>query len=107
MDEKKEETKKIEFFIAGVQHHDSYKVLQVIKVDDFLQMVLEPSNKYDPNAVRLEFRDTMIGYVPARLSAEVSALIMSEESLYSCKIIEFNKDNKPWDKFKVSIEEVD
>lgn len=99
------ESKKIEFFIAGVQHHDSYKVLHNIKVDDFLQMVLEPTNKYDPNAVRLYFNDTMIGFVPARLSAEVSALVTSPDTLYSCKIIEFNKDSKPWDQFKVCIEE--
>ena len=106
MNEEKKEAKKIQFYIAGVQHHDSYKVLNIIKEDDFLQMVLEPSNKYDPNAVRLEWRDTMIGYVPARLSPEVTALVMSDEDLYGCKIIEFNKDSKPWEQFKVSIEEV-
>jgi len=101
-----EESKKFEFYIAGVQHHESYKCEDSMAVDDFLAMVLEPSNKYDPNAVRLEFRDTMIGYVPARISAEVNALIMNEEGLWACKLIEFNKDNKPWEKFKVLIEEV-
>ena len=102
----KEESKKFEFYIAGVQHHDSYKCQDAMAVDDFLNMVLEPTNKFDPNAVRLEFRDTMIGYVPARISAEVSALVTDPENLWACKLIELNKDNKPWERFKVLIEEV-
>jgi len=102
-----EQDKKLEFYIAGVQHHESYKCQDSMAVDDFLAMVLEPTNKFDPNAIRLEWRDTMIGYVPARLSAEVTALVMSdEENLWACKLIELNKDEKPWERFKVLIEEV-
>jgi len=101
-----DEKKSFEFYIAGVQHHDSYKCQDAMAVDDFLSMVLEPTNKFDPNAVRLEFRDIMIGYVPARISAEVSALVTDPENLWACKLIELNKDNKPWERFKVLIEEV-
>lgn len=101
-----EESKKYEFYIAGVQHHDIYKVMDRMKEEDFLSVVLEPSNKYDPNAVRLEFFDTMIGYVPAKISADVSALIMSDEGLWSCKIIELKWDEKSWKQVKVVVEEV-
>jgi len=101
-----DEKKKIEFYIAGVQHHESYKCQDTMAVDDYLSMVLEPTNTYDPNAVRLEFEDIMIGYVPARLSPEVAALVTDPGNLYACRLVEFNKDNKPWERFKVSIEEV-
>ncbi len=50
----------------------------------------EPTNKYDPNAVRLEFngesRVYMVGYVPAKMSASVSAFIMT--GLPKCVVTE-------------------
>lgn len=101
-----EEAKKYEFYVAGVQHHDIYKVTNSMEEQDFLSMVLEPSNKYDPNAVRLEFQDVMIGYVPAKISAEISALITSDEELWCCRIIELKWDEKSWKQVLVSIKEV-
>ena len=101
-----EESKKYKFYVAGVQHHDIYKVEKILKEEDFLSMVLEPSNQYDPNAVRLEFRDVMIGYVPRTISADIAALIMTDEGLWSCKIVELKWDEKSWKQVKVSIEEV-
>jgi len=106
VDEKDLTGKKYEFYVAGVQHHDIYKVTDKMKEGDFLSMVLEPSNRYDPNAVRLEFLDIMIGYVPMKISAEVSALIMTDEGLWCCKIIELKWDEKSWKQVKVSVEEV-
>ena len=103
----KEKSKKYEFYVAGVQHHDIYKVEKILKEDDFLSMVLEPSNKYDPNAVRLEFRDVMIGYVPMKISADISALLFTDEGLWCCKIVELKWDEKSWKQVLVSIEEVD
>ena len=106
VDEKDLTGKTYGFYVAGVQHHDIYKVMDVLKEEDFLSMVLEPSNQYDPNAVRLEFRDVMIGYVPMKISADISALIMSDEELWGCKIIELKWDEKSWKQVKVSIEEI-
>ena len=98
------------FFIAGVQHHQMHKILDQLSVDDFLVLVPEPSNKYDPNAVRIEKvrmsgEDVMCGYVPRKFSAEVSALI-EIGTLLECKISEFDKAAKPWEQCKVEIREV-
>ena len=42
------------FYIAGVQHHQMYKILQHLEVGDIFQLVPEPTNKFDPNAIRIE-----------------------------------------------------
>ena len=101
------EKTKFEFYVAGVRHHDSYKCLDKMEVGQHLVMEPEPLNKYDANAVRLEFpipSDTsvMIGYVPGYISAEVTNLL--KPGVY-CEITELNKEAKPWKQVKVVIKE--
>ena len=99
------------FFIAGVQHHQMHKVLKNMEVNDRLQLVLEPTNKYDPNAVRIERvrvdgEDVMCGYVPKKFSSEVTAAF-EVGIVLEYVIIELNKTAKPWEQCKVEIREVD
>ena len=104
--------KEFKFFIAGVQHHEYKKVVKVVMEGHELEMVPETSKrilKIDPNAVRLEWYDdvfevSMIGYVPAKKSAEVSAfLFLAEDPI--CIITAFNPTAKPWEMFEVVIRE--
>lgn len=97
------------FFIAGVQFHQLHKVLNLLEEGDNLALVPEPTNKYDPNAVRIECflqdGDIMCGYVPKKFSAEISAAISIGKRL-ECKIEKLNPGSKPWEQCKVTIEEV-
>jgi len=99
------------FYIAGVQFHELETILDQLAVDQRLELVLEPTNRYDPNAVRIErfeFEEgeyTMCGYVPKKFSAEISALI-SIGTILECVIVEVNKNAKPWEQCKVEIREV-
>ena len=100
-----------EFYVAGVQHHEIYKCLKEMGVGQYVVMEPEPTNKYDLNAIRLEYsspnvESVMIGYVPAKISADVSAMLEIGDNV-SCRIIELNKDEKPWKQVKVAVEEVD
>lgn len=94
------------FFIAGVQHHRMRNVLDDLEEDQNLQLVLEPTNKYDPNAVRIEFKETMLGFVPMKFSSEVTAMITIGKTLV-CVIVLLNKGAKPWEMCKVEIREVE
>lgn len=96
------------FYIAGVQHHNMHKVLSILKEGLYLQLVPEPTNKYDPNAVRIIFltakKDVMLGYVPKKFSSEVSAAIEIGKNV-ECIIVTFNKQSKPWEMCEVEIVE--
>lgn len=98
-----------QFFIAGVQHHRIKEVINFLKEGDFLMLVPEPSNKFDPNAVRIEIMKDdeaiMLGYVPKKISAEVSASITIGKNL-ECVLTDYNKQAKPWEMAKVEIREV-
>ena len=99
-----------EFFIAGVQFHAMNKVLDELKVDDRFVLVLEPTNPYDSNAVRIEYSgndgQVMCGYVPKKFSSEISAAFEVGKRL-ECVLVELNVSAKPWERAKVEIREVE
>jgi hypothetical protein len=106
------------FFIAGVQHHQMNEVLDVLGVGVELMIVPEPTNQYDPNAVRLELHSeealiegkvlktqTMLGYVPKKFSSEVVAKLAAGRKL-ECTIVGFYPAAKSWERCYVEIRQL-
>ena len=74
--------------LAGFRYHEAAAVWQDLGVGDRLDLVREPANPHDANAVRVEWRGRKLGYVPRaenaalawamdrgeRVSARISAL---------------------------------
>lgn len=50
--------------LAGFRHHEAAAVWGELAVGDRLDLVREPANPHDANAVRVEWRGRMLGYVP-------------------------------------------
>jgi len=100
-----------EFYVAGVKFHELHKCINELDEGMYLNLVPEPTNQYDPNAVQIiysnenEDKNSMLGYVPAKISALVTADL--EISDLECKIIELNPSEKPWKQLKVLIKEVE
>jgi hypothetical protein len=49
---------------AGLAHHEAKAVWDRLKVGDPLELVREPDNMHDPNAVRVEWNRHALGYIP-------------------------------------------
>lgn len=58
--------------LAGFRHYAGGEVLRELKPGDRLELVREPANPYDANAVRVEWRGVTLGYVPRRDNAAVA-----------------------------------
>jgi hypothetical protein len=58
--------------LAGYRHYGGGEVLRDLKPGDRLELVREPANPYDANAVRVEWRGVKLGYVPRRDNAAVA-----------------------------------
>lgn len=97
------------FYIAGVKFHQMAAILADMKVGNFMSMVPESDNKFDPNAVRLYWgmpdKEVMCGFVPKKFSAEITALLEIEKPL-ECVIVELNPSAPTWEQCKVEIREV-
>ena len=58
--------------LAGFRHHHGAEVLRDLRPGDRLELVREPENPHDPNAVRVEWRGVTLGYVPRADNAAVA-----------------------------------
>jgi|LGVF01.2.fsa_nt_gb hypothetical protein len=102
----------IEFHVAGVKFHKFRDVKDELKEGMNLELVPEPTNRFDKNAVKILHNGVMLGYVPMKdkknpgvlLSKDVSATLC-EGSILNTTIIELNPDFEPWLALKVRIEE--
>lgn len=104
MKEEKVTTATHKFFIAGVKFHELKSVINDLSEGDNLVLIPEPDNKFDPNAIKIEFdyHQTMLGYVPKKFSSEVSAMIEVGKEL-ECILVTLNKSAKPWEQAEVEI----
>lgn len=111
-------TKAYEFYIAGVQFHKAKEVINNLNMNGLIELIPEPTNEYDSNAIAIKYHQspfesdnptgTMLGYVPRRLSAEITAFIeINGLNNVCCDFIEINKDKKPWEQLKVRIYHID
>ena len=50
--------------LAGFRYHEAGAAWPELRVGDRLELVREPDNPYDANAVRVEWRGRKLGYVP-------------------------------------------
>lgn len=99
-----------EFYVAGVKHHELPNVdPELFDLEaNVLTLEKEPTNKYDGTAVKILWQvperdiNYMLGYVPAKMSADVTYLIDSGKQV-TCKVIEFSPFETPWKMLKVRI----
>ena len=58
--------------LAGFRHYEAPATWREIRDGDRLQLVREPDNPYDANAVRVQWRGRTLGYLPRRDNAAVA-----------------------------------
>ena len=58
--------------LAGFRHYEGREIWRDMKTGDRLQLVREPDNPYDANAVRVDWRGVVLGYVPRSENAAVA-----------------------------------
>ena len=89
---------KVEFDVAGTRHcTDVQKCKNLIKVNDKLELEMEPNNKYDQNAIKVIFTNKGIryhlGYVPRYYTKELTKLL-KEDYEYSALIESLNFESE-------------
>ena len=58
--------------LAGFQYYDGKALWDELRVGDSLRLVREPANPHDANAIRVEWKERMLGYVPRRENAHLA-----------------------------------
>jgi hypothetical protein len=82
-------------YVAGFQYADGMKVIDKMKEGDELDLVREPENVHDENAVAVYWKQNRIGYVPAIDNELPNAFLLQGLALKS-RIDRLNRTAKPW-----------
>jgi hypothetical protein len=115
---KENESMKRQFFIAGVQFRPRAEIsvaAKELKIGDKLLLVPEPTNKFDPNAVKivLDYEESVnedeekhvslfLGYVPKKYSSEISGLLSIDAPLI-CTVKAVDGNKSTWEMFEVEV----
>lgn len=97
------------FSIAGVRHcmschgENCEKSIN-LSIGDKLNLELEPTNKFDKNAIKIvDLKDNHIGYLP-RYYSESMKEYLDEGVTYECVVVEVNKDMECHECINVKLE---
>lgn len=106
------------FYVAGVQFRPSGDIKLAsnrIKVGNRLSLEPEPTNKFDPNAVKIIYSlpateaggsnspELFIGYVPKKFSSEVAGML-SIGAPVECIVDAVDPAAKTYEMFKVTVQ---
>lgn len=80
--------KRHDTYIAGTDHYGNIDLIRSLTAGTALDLEPEPTNQYDPNAVKVIYDNKHLGYIPRDLAGEVARLIAGGH----CRGCETRKD---------------
>jgi len=88
--------------LAGFQYYEGKALWDMMRVGDALQLVREPQNPHDANAVRIEWRGEMLGYIPRRENADV-ARQMDLGAPVKARVVRLTEARNPWHRVRFEV----
>lgn len=88
--------------LAGFQYYEGKDLWAMMRVGDSLQLVREPQNPHDANAVRVLWRNEMLGYIPRRENADV-ARQMDRGAPVKARIVQLKEARNPWQRIEFEV----
>lgn len=88
--------------VAGFQYHRGESIWASLREGEWVTLVREPDNVFDPRAVRVEWQGNKLGYVPRIDNAAVCHLLDSGQPV-SAEIVTLRESSNPWDRIEFAI----
>ena len=94
----------MDFHVAGFAYYDGLEVIEELKLGKRVNLVIEPDNPHDPEAVAIYYQGTKLGYVPQGKNSLLSTfLYFGHENLFEARIQTVNLENHPERQFRVVV----
>lgn len=88
--------------VAGFQFYDGDRLWTDLHPNDPLQLVPEPENPHDDQAVKVMWNDNQLGYVPRRDNTAINQLLSRRQPLIA-RIRELHETRNPWARMTMNI----
>lgn len=91
------------FYIAGFHYYTGPNILHAMKVGDKLNLLREPNNKYDSNAIAIKTGDNIkLGHVPKYMNSKIANEI-DKGIKFSARITKINPNASNKEKVQCEI----
>ena len=88
--------------LAGFQHHEGETLWKLLATGQPLKLVREADNPYDARAVRVDWFDRTLGYLPKGDNASVAQLLDRGEPLRA-RIAGLRQADDPWKRVRLEV----
>lgn len=88
--------------VAGFQYHSGEALWSQLATGQQLTLTREADNQFDDRAVRVEWQNHKLGYIPRLDNAAVSQLLDRGETL-EATLVRLESSSNPWDRIKVEV----
>ena len=88
--------------IAGLQYADGRHIIDQLQPGDALTLMREPDNPHDGHAVRVNWRDHKLGYIPRDQNHTIAALLDAASTL-DAHIVAVNHGREPWQQVEIRV----
>jgi len=88
--------------LAGFQFHAGKKLWPQMQVGDRLTLIREPQNVHDRLAIRVEWREQKVGYVPRRENGDIARLMDHGVPVFA-RISRLAQSRDPWARVRFEI----
>lgn len=94
----------MDFHLAGFAYQDGLDVIDELSLGKPVQLVLEPDNPYDANAIAIFYKGHKLGYMPKAKNELLSTLLyFGYEELFEARIQAVNLEQHPERQFRIVI----
>lgn len=88
--------------LAGFQYHEGEALWSQMSAGNRLELVREPANPYDANAIRIDWNGRKLGYIP-RIQNQAAARLLDEGARLEALIGRLETHSNPWNRMEVEI----
>ena len=88
--------------VAGFQYHEGEISWKELRVGQTLALIREPGNRHDARAIRVQWRDVILGYMPREAKFAVAQLLDRGEQVEG-RISLLRESGDPWQRVMMQL----
>ena len=88
--------------LAGFKYHAGEDLWPELREGDRLDLVREPDNEHDANAIRVEWHGRKLGYLPRKENRAVAAAMDNGDKV-DARIAKLRQHRNPWQRMLIEV----